>query len=372
MVRFRMYPLRANNVLELYQQRSLINLEPAYQRLSVWDEEKQQLFIDSVINGVDIPKLYFHEVLANRTPDRRYKYAVIDGKQRMLALWAFIEGKLRLASNFVFFDNEDVKARGATYEDLLEDFPNLRAKFDNFNVPTTVVQADDDNLIEQLFTRLNVQVYLTGPEKRNALGGPLPYTIRKIASTPFFLESIRIRNNRLQHHDLAAKFLYLTRTNGFNSVNKTALDSFVTNYKKAHEEGQDFASEEAIGRLEESTKAILNLMYGFFDGSDLLLYGVGRTTLYFHLFRIYNNLGTDPNISKKMLEGFNADVIGTRRKSQRMARGSGELFEGIENTLREFDQERQSVNDGPALERQYNYLRTYLMQKLQLTIPEAQ
>lgn len=39
MPRFRMYPLRANNVLEIYHQRELINLEPPYQRLSVWDEK---------------------------------------------------------------------------------------------------------------------------------------------------------------------------------------------------------------------------------------------------------------------------------------------------------------------------------------------
>ena len=57
-----MYPLRVNNVLELHRQRDLIDLDPPYQRLSVWDYEKQRRFIDSVINGIDTPKIYFHDI----------------------------------------------------------------------------------------------------------------------------------------------------------------------------------------------------------------------------------------------------------------------------------------------------------------------
>ena len=61
MPKFRMHSLRASNVLELFEQRDLIDIDPPYQRLSRWDEANQRLFIDSIINGVDIPKAYFHE-----------------------------------------------------------------------------------------------------------------------------------------------------------------------------------------------------------------------------------------------------------------------------------------------------------------------
>ena len=41
MARFQMYPLRANSVIQLYEWRYRIDLEPPYQRLSVWDRDKQ-------------------------------------------------------------------------------------------------------------------------------------------------------------------------------------------------------------------------------------------------------------------------------------------------------------------------------------------
>ena len=84
MPRFRMYPLRVNNVLDLHNQRDLIDLDPPYQRLSVWDNEKQRRFIDSVINGIDTPKLYFHDLVDRATRPQRFRFSVIDGKQRLL------------------------------------------------------------------------------------------------------------------------------------------------------------------------------------------------------------------------------------------------------------------------------------------------
>ena len=51
MPRFNMTPLRDSSVLELYRQRGALNLDPPYQRLSIWDRGKKERFIDSVING---------------------------------------------------------------------------------------------------------------------------------------------------------------------------------------------------------------------------------------------------------------------------------------------------------------------------------
>ena len=96
MPKFRMSPLQANNILELYQQRHRINLDPPYQRLSVWDDEKKARFIDSIINEMDTPKIYFHDVRGRSNTDEPFRFSVIDGKQRILALFEFIENRLRL------------------------------------------------------------------------------------------------------------------------------------------------------------------------------------------------------------------------------------------------------------------------------------
>lgn len=370
MPRFRMYPLLANNVLELYQQRSLIDLDPPYQRLSVWDTDKQRRFIDSIVNGVDTPKLYFHDLTAGGSSSTRYRYSVIDGKQRMLALWAFISDKLPLPDDFVYFDDERYKAEGMTYNKLLRHYPILRAKIDSFEAPVVLVNADSDELIEQLFFRLNVQVSLSAPERRNVLGGPLPYMIRKIALTPFFRESVAIRNNRLQHYDLAAKLLYITHVDGFVSTKKRDLDNFVVGMKSARDQGFEVASPAALQSLEERTNRKLDWARAYFGERNPLLGSVGRMTLYFHVFRLCDEGRIPMPITLNMLEKFNADVTSARQKSQRMSRGSGESLDPVESELVRFDQEKQSVNDGGAIERQYGYLKSYMYNQFGASLPD--
>jgi len=362
MPRFKMYPLRKNNILELYATKEQINLDPPYQRLSIWDTYKQQCFIDSVINGFDIPKLYFHQLSSPSNQANKYNYAVIDGKQRLLALWEFMSNRLPLAPDFIFFEDESIQAVGAKYQDLMAKFPRLRARFDGFDIPITIVESDDINFIEDLFARLNIQVPLSAPERRNALGGPLPFLIRKIGIHDFFIQSARIRNDRLQHFDLAAKFLYLTRVNAIESTKKKALDDFVTEFRKYRDAGRPESSPESLQALESITVSILDKMKSFFISKDGLLVSQGKVTLLFHIFRIYDNAKLPMPLTRQILEQFNEELIAARKKSQRMAGDSGEKLSAPEHTLLAFDVEKQSPNDAGALTRQYNHLRAYLAQ----------
>ena len=369
MPKFRMYPLRANNVLELYYHRDLIDLDPPYQRLSIWDKEKQQRFVDSVINEVDTPKLYFHEFTRQSEGPARFRYSVIDGKQRLIALWEFVSNNLPLPSDFVYFDDETYQAAGLTYDELLNSYPVLRARFDEFEAPVILVQAERDELIEQLFWRLNIQIPLSAPEHRNVLGGPLPLLIRRIGLTPFFKEALGIKNNRFQHYDLSAKFVYISHTNSFSSTKKAALDNFVRSMKKAREDGLDVASDEAIAILEARTTYELERMHTFFGAGSPLLRVTGRVILYFHIFRLCTNAGIQLPMSLYMLEKFNTDVTDARQKSQRMSRGSMETLNDLESDLVRFDQEKQSLNDGGALERQYGYLSSYMDHQYKVRLP---
>ena len=359
MPRFRMKPLRANNVLQLYQWREQINLDPPYQRLSVWNRLQRQTFIDSVLNGFDIPKLYFHEVGTTGRGGSSYRYAVIDGKQRLLALWDFMSNQLRVASNFVFFDDPNLKAGDLTYDELMAQAPRLRARFDDFDVPVTVVETDDVNFIDDLFARLNIQVPLSAAEKRNALGGPLPLIIRSIGLSPFFREYVQIKNDRLQHFDLAAKFLYLTYVDSVSSTKKATLDGFVTTFRRFREDKNPKASREYLGTLRKKTESILQDMQRFFIKKDPLLEGSGRTTLYFHIFRRHNRLHRKIPLTREMLEEFNERVTAARKKSQRRAAGADEELSPLEQTLVLFDREKQTLNDRGAIRRQYGYLRSY-------------
>jgi len=359
MPRFRMYPLKANNVIQLFELRDQINMDPPYQRISVWDKDKQQRFIDSIMNGFDIPKLYFHEIPRTSDQASKYKYSVIDGKQRLQALWSFMLDKLSLPSDFIFYEDESLQARGMNYPELLLKHPRLRARFDSFEVPITIVQSEDENFIENLFSRLNIQVPLSAPELRNTLGGPLPYLIRKIGVSPFFKESVSIPNNRLQHYDLAAKFIYLTYADAFESTHKKILDKFVKDFKELRENSQDNELEIKLGSLESKTQKILGNMHDFFNPHDWLLTSQGRTTLYFHIFRICNRTNQQIPFKRQMLDQFDEELIAARKKSHRLALGEQETLSILEQTLIFFDSDKQSLNNAGAMKRRYENMNGY-------------
>ncbi len=370
MPRFKMYPLKPNNILQLYEWKDEIDLDPPYQRLAIWDESQQRLFIDSILNGFDIPKLYFYQIPPNPSKPSKYRYAVIDGKQRMFSLWRFIENDLRLAKGFVFYDDVAIRAGGASYDDLMANFPRLRARFDSFDLPVTVVQTDDENFIDDLFSRLNVQESLSAGERRNALGGPLPFIIQKIGLHPFFTHSIRITNKRRQHFDLAAKFLYLTRVNAIESTKKKILDDFVTTFRKYRDAKAPQASDKELQSLQSKTTIILDGMKSFFESKDSLLGSQGRIILYFHISRICQQLNKELPFTRQMLAQFNDELIAARKKSQRLATGATkEPMSHLEEILVFFDREKQSPNDAGAIKRQYDYMSEYLAAAFKVKLP---
>ena len=277
--------------------------------------------------------------------------------------------QLPLPSDFVYFQNGSREGSGATYDELLQRLPVLRARFDGFELPVIVVQADDEVLIQELFSRLNIQEALNAPERRNAMGGPLPVSIRNVAKIPFFTEAINVVNRRYQHLDLVAKFLYLTRNPGFHSTKKATLDSFVTAYSEAWRNGEDMAGPEGITKLEHKTVTVLNTMHNFFGPSDSLLGSQGRIKLYFHVFRLHEALGVGPTFLREMLELFNVEVEAARLKSQRMSRGSGESLTEQETDLNAFDRDKQSTDDGGALFRQYAIFKRYFSEKFGVDLP---
>ena len=129
MPNIRISELRNSSVLRVYANKHLIQPDPEYQRMGeVWNLEKRQLLIDTILNDFDMPKLYFHEFAEHKrlADGSIVKYAVIDGRQRLEAIWRFIEGKFPLAEDFEYFDRPKTQAAGLTYTDLAKSYPHLK------------------------------------------------------------------------------------------------------------------------------------------------------------------------------------------------------------------------------------------------------
>ena len=66
---------------------------PDWQREEVWDTSKKQQLIDSILRGWKLPKFYFL-----KTSDEPEEFEVVDGQQRLMAIFDFFENSLQLSA----------------------------------------------------------------------------------------------------------------------------------------------------------------------------------------------------------------------------------------------------------------------------------
>jgi hypothetical protein len=356
---FRLAALTSSRLLDVNSLWDVIDFEPVYQRQSdVWSVEKRQLFVDSLINGFDIPKLYFHDVSWNPDSDAK-RYAIIDGKQRLEAIHAFIEGAFALSDEFEDLATEDTSAANRRYAELGQTHTLLKSQFENFDLPIVVVQTQDYELIDEMFSRLNEAVPLNAPEKRNAFGGPMPAQIRRLVKHRVFSSEMAFPNARYRHLDLATKFLYIEHRGGLTDLKKRDLDEFVRSFKVGDRRDEAQA-------LYEQASRTLDAMEPIFLPGDPLLTSVGMITIYYQLVRealIEDWLGS---VTREVLVEFdNARVLnrGLVRETQELALEgkSSPASALISDVLVAFERYVQSPNDVRALTQRFQVLRYFVL-----------
>lgn len=321
------HPMKQSTIMRISYDRNIIDTSPGYQRSGdIWNEEKKQLLMDSILNDYDIPKIYFHALSkSKKLPDgREVLFAIIDGRQRIETIWGFIDGKFPLAEDFKYQKDPKIKAGGLTYKDLATEYPQLKVMFDSFSLPIICVETDDIDLIEDMFSRLNEAVPLNAAEKRNAFGGPMIGMINEVSYNEFFKTKVKFKNNRYQHKEVAARILYLEDTySNYRKIfdtKKAYLDYFVKSFKTDSNLNASIPANEV--------KKVLNKMNNIFVEKDDLLMAQAGVPLYFLLFKLAINQGRLDNITRKRLVEFNEKVAENRRIAERdISKADFELLE---------------------------------------------
>jgi len=223
------------SVAWIIEQEKYIDYSPSYQRMgNVWSKGQKQLLIDSIINGFDIPKLYFQFMPQSMDATRIYNYAVIDGKQRLEAINDFLSDKLPLADNFEFINEKDKEffdcIAGKTFSQIKNLEPSIVSRILQYKLCIVFMNTDNPETINETFVRLNSGVGVNTAEKRNASGGNLAEQMKNLYMTsPFFTKKIRMTNARYAHFDLALKFLMIEM--GHDDLGKSTVNRFVASEK---------------------------------------------------------------------------------------------------------------------------------------------
>lgn len=248
--------MRISELMDYYRFEKL-NMSPYYQRSGkVWSISKKQNLIDSIFNEIDLPKFYFH--FHPMDEEERYDYAVIDGKQRILAIMDFLNNKIKLKKDFVFLDNRNcIYIGGLSYEEIQERYPYIAAQFLMFELDIVFVDSDEIDRINEMFIRINAGVPVNNAEKRNAAGGKLMRLINTICNQhPFFNETVCFSNKRNIYQEIFLKLFVLEYKNEIVSLNNTMIESVLFECKQCERD------EEKIVHRVEKGLYIMNYILG--------------------------------------------------------------------------------------------------------------
>ena len=230
-------------IYTIQQRESRINPRPQYQRAAVWNLAKKQKLIDSILRGYDIPKIYLRE-----SPDDVYEHEVVDGQQRLRAIWEFANNDFPLGD-----DSSDLPKWGdlsdRRHDELASD---VQEDFGLFDLSIVVIEDSSELEIHDLFLRLQEGVSLNPAEKRNAMVGTMRDFVSKLADHSVF-QGVRMSSNislRYGKDDWIAHVVCLELAKGI-------VDLKAPDLKRMYETEQGFSSEGAIAR---KIKRVLNYL----------------------------------------------------------------------------------------------------------------
>jgi hypothetical protein len=187
-------------VKQIYEERDSFSF-PDYQREpKLWRIKDKQLLIDSILRDIDIPKLYFYKEKNGKTFD------VVDGQQRLWAIWEFIDNEYAYES----------QGRSKKFSQLDQ---ATRDRILSYKLQITLITDASEDYLRELFLRLQLGLLLNTGEKLHALSGVMRDFVFKILKNHKFIKGINIPNRRFAKETLCAQI-------GINSFSRATVNEF--------------------------------------------------------------------------------------------------------------------------------------------------
>lgn len=160
---------------------------PIQRQSGQWDGDKlkKSLLIHSILAGYPVPPIY---CLKEAVSEKDYSYSVLDGKQRLQTVFDFVDGRYALNA-----ETPSVVIDGTAYElgDKFFTDLDMECQQEILRFKFTIYGFEDasDDLIEEIFYRLNNSAPLSTPQKSMALTGVHNAKfIKSLLSDRFFAE----------------------------------------------------------------------------------------------------------------------------------------------------------------------------------------
>jgi len=211
-------------------ERASIDIAPHYQRRDRWHLEKQSALIESFLINVPVPPVYLSE-------DDYGQYSVIDGKQRITAIYEFLRGTIKLKGM-----KEFPELNGATFGELPTQLQNALSVRPYIRIITLLKQSDPE-LKYEVFLRLNTGGEKLRPQEvRNvAFSGPLNDLLFSLAENDFLRSKLKITSNKSTAYrnmdDLEHVLRFLTIRQGWERMRgkiSIEMDQFMAEHRRGN------------------------------------------------------------------------------------------------------------------------------------------
>lgn len=211
-----------------------LDLAPEFQRNSVWPPKAKSYLIDTIINDKPIPIFFLERSTSLQTGQPNY--AVIDGQQRLRAIFDF------LSDSFPLTETTIRKVRGKKYSQLPKE---IQERILNYDLVVEELSGFTEKDIRDIFVRMNKYVVKLSPQEiRNARDtGKFKEFVDRLAKWPFWRDHgvfTAKQTNRMRNAEFVAELAILL-TEGPQDK-KGAIDLYYGTYRASFPEGRQIES----------------------------------------------------------------------------------------------------------------------------------
>jgi hypothetical protein len=329
--------------LDLYD-RGRLDLDPPYQRKSVWSINDRRYFLNTIFNNFPTPAIFLHRTIA----DAKATYHVVDGKQRLETIIRFAKNEFALGDDF-----GNSKLDKKKFGELDEE---LKHRFWNYQFIVEQLLSVESTYIREIFDRVNRNTRkLTRQEVRHArFEGWFAQRVDAEAEADSgvwkqFGVVTPTRARRMSDAQFIAETFILTIDKRITGFDQDLIDSFYSDYDDPALTKPDFSVDDFEEKLGATKGYLLAL-----EGHAPIVTSHARTAAHFYSLWAVLTLDAerlpDPKIFSERYHAFMSQVEALTRDivSQQLETGGADVSPAIRYFL---NAQSATTDLGPRRER---------------------
>ena len=231
-----------------------LNLDPHYQRRSVWTAKDRRYFLDTIFRNFPSPAIFLHKTISETGVTT---YAVVDGKQRLETILRFAKGRLKIDENF-----GDVRLNNKRFPDLASEL-DLKMKFWNYQLPVEMIDFKEAKTVNDVFDRLNRNSRrLTQQELRHAKYDGWFITRAEMEANEETWAALavvtRARATRMTDVQFLSELMLVVIKQGPQGFSQENLDNIYADFDEI-DEGESFDVDLFDNKMAAAKNALLNM-----------------------------------------------------------------------------------------------------------------